>query len=74
MRRGTMKSELIKSIGYDQQTNTMELEYQDGKVFAYFGVPFSTFKALVRADSSKIKSAGSEWLKLRHQFTFKEVK
>jgi len=69
-----MKSELIKSIGYDQKTDTMELEYRDGKVFLYFGVPFSTFKALVRADSSTIKSAGSEWLKLRHQFTFKEVK
>jgi hypothetical protein len=69
-----MKSELIKSIGYGQQTKQMEVEYRDdGAVFVYFGVPFSTFKALVRADSSKIKSAGSEWLKLRHQFTFKEV-
>jgi len=69
-----MKSELIKSIGYDQQTNHMEVEYRDdGKIFVYFGVPFSTFKALVRADSSKIKSAGAEWIRLRHQYKHKEA-
>jgi len=68
-----MKSELIKSVGYDQKTNTMELEYRDGKVFLYFGVPFSTFKALVRADSSTIKSAGASWVALRSQYKYKQI-
>jgi len=41
----------IKTIGSNQ--NVFELEYRaDGKVFRYFGVPLSTFRALVRRKRS----------------------
>ena len=68
MRRGTLKqSELIKTIGWDN--NILEVEYRaDGKVFRYFGVPFSTFRALVRS-----KHPGEDWLKLRGQYKHKQV-
>jgi hypothetical protein len=49
MRRGVLSqgSQLIKSIGWDN--SVMEVEYSDGKVFAYCGVPFQVFKSIVRA-------------------------
>jgi hypothetical protein len=43
--------------------------YHDGKTFDYFGVAFSTFRALVRS-----KHIGSDWLKLRSQYKYSEVK
>ena len=67
MRRGTIKSDLIKTIGWND--NAMEVEYRaDGKVFRYLKVPFSTFKALVRS-----KHPGEDWLKLRDQYSWEQV-
>ena len=64
MRRGTLKSKLIKSIGYDEKTIKMEIEYKaDGEVITYSGVPFSVFKAVVRA-----KSPGEYWMKVRDKY------
>jgi hypothetical protein len=69
MRRGTLKhSELIRTIGWDN--NILEVEYRaDKKVFQYFGVPLSAFRALVRS-----KHPGEDFLKIRDQYKFKEVK
>jgi hypothetical protein len=67
MRRGTLKSELIKTIGWDD--NQMDVEYRsDSKVFRYFGVPLSTFRALVRS-----KNPGADWVALRDQYKFKQI-
>jgi hypothetical protein len=67
MRRGTIKSDLIKTIGWDN--NILEVEYRsDSKVFQYFGVPLSTFRALVRS-----KHPGEDWLALRDGYKFKQI-
>jgi hypothetical protein len=68
MRRGILKqSELLKSIGWDN--NILEVEYRsDSKVFRYFGVPLSTFRALMRS-----KHPGEDFLKIRDQYRHKQV-
>ena len=68
MRRGTLKkSELIKTIGWDN--NVMEVEYRaDNTVFRYNNVPLSVFRAIVRS-----KSPGQYWLKIRDKFEHQEV-
>jgi hypothetical protein len=68
MRRGILSqgSDLIRSIGHEG--TTLEVEYQDHEIFQYFGVPLSTFKAIIRA-----KRPGREWLKLRDQYKFKKI-
>jgi hypothetical protein len=67
MRRGTIKSDLIKTIGWD--ANQMDVEYRsDLKVFRYFGVSLATFKALVRS-----KHPGEDWIAIRDQYKFKQV-
>lgn len=68
MKRGTLKqSELIQSIGWNN--GNMEMKYRDdGAVFVYFGVPFSMFRALVRS-----KHPGEDWLKIRDQYSYKQI-
>jgi hypothetical protein len=64
--RGT-QSDLIKTVGWNE--NQMEVEYRaDNKVFVYFGVPLTTFRALVRSEHP-----GEDWLKLRDQYKFKKM-
>jgi hypothetical protein len=66
MRLGTVKSELISKVGYDDKT--MRVIYSDGAVFDYFGISLSTYKALLRS-----KSIGTDWINLRSQYKFKRV-
>jgi hypothetical protein len=68
MRRGVLEqSELIQSIGW--KDGNMEIKYRDdGAVFVYFGVPFTTYMALKRS-----KNPGQDWLKIRSQYKHREV-
>jgi hypothetical protein len=66
MRMGTVNSELISKVGYDDKT--MRVIYSDGAIFDYFGISLSTYKALLRS-----KSIGTDWLNLRDQYKFKRV-
>jgi hypothetical protein len=66
MTRGTLKYDLIKSIGHAD--SVLEIEYTDGTVFQYSAVPFAVFKKVVRS-----KSPGATWLNLRDDFRFKRV-
>ena len=68
MRRGALQqSELIQSIGW--RDGNMEIKYRDdGTVFVYFSVPFSTYAALKRS-----KHPGEDWLRIRSQYKFKRV-
>jgi hypothetical protein len=63
---GTVKSDLMSKVGYDDKT--MRVEYSDGAVFDYAGVSLSTYKALLRSTN-----IGTDWLNLRDQYKFKRV-
>jgi hypothetical protein len=52
MKRRRITSSIIKSVGYDEATTTMEIEFSSGAVYVYFVVPRATFEALVAADSA----------------------
>jgi hypothetical protein len=67
MRMGTVKSDLISKVGYDDKT--MRVTYTDGATFEYSGVPLSTYKALLRSHH-----IGTDWLNLRDQYKFKPVR
>jgi KTSC domain-containing protein len=66
-RMGTVKSDLISKVGYDD--GTMRVIYSaDGVTFDYFGVSLSAYKALLRSHH-----IGTDWLELRSQYRFKRV-
>jgi KTSC domain len=47
----SVASSNIVSIGYDEPTKTLEIEFKDHHVYEYFEVPPSEFDGLVSASS-----------------------
>jgi hypothetical protein len=42
----------IESVGYDPETQTMEVEFTNGNVYQYFDVPQAVQEELMRAESA----------------------
>ncbi len=51
MQRRTVSSSNIESIGYDAPSQTLEVEFRDGRIYQYFGVPESVYAGLMAASS-----------------------
>lgn len=51
MERIPVESSNIASIGYDEDTNTLEIEFHNGGVYQYFDVPFAVYDGLMEANS-----------------------
>lgn len=51
MQRQPVSSSNIASIGYDAQSETLEVEFLDGSVYQYFNVPSGTYEGLMAASS-----------------------
>ena len=51
MYRQPVSSSNIASIGYDQSSQTLEIEFNDGAIYQYFDVPASVYEGLMGANS-----------------------
>jgi hypothetical protein len=51
MSRTPVKSSNIKSIGYDQAAETLEVEFSGERIYQYFGVPQDLHSDLMKARS-----------------------
>jgi KTSC domain len=51
VRRQSVDSSSIESVGYDAKDQTLELEYVNGGVYKYFGVPEFVHRRLLTSDS-----------------------
>jgi hypothetical protein len=51
MKRKHVRSRSIRSVGYDSERKTLELKFQPGGVYQYFGVPRSVYQRLLKAPS-----------------------
>ncbi len=51
MERIPVESSNIASIGYDEDTNTLEIEFHNGGVYQYFDVPFLVYDGMMEAGS-----------------------
>lgn len=51
MDRTPVSSSNIASIGYDEDSQTLEVEFKDGSVYQYSGVPLSEHKGIMNASS-----------------------
>jgi hypothetical protein len=47
-----VSSSNIAAVGYDEETNVLTVEFQSGASWNYTGVPISTYRALLTADSA----------------------
>jgi hypothetical protein len=51
MTRSSVSSSNIRSIGYEPSSSTLEIEFNDGSVYQYYGVPEAEFDAFISAGS-----------------------
>ena len=71
MQRTHVSSSNIASIGYDATTHVLEVEFNDGSVYQYSGVPKSVYRELMSAGShgsyfdSYVKKSGYSYRQVR---------
>lgn len=51
MERESVNSSNLKSVGYDAAQQVLEIEFHEGGVYRYSGVPEEVYRALLEADS-----------------------
>jgi hypothetical protein len=51
MERIPVTSSNIRAIGYDSDSEILELEFNDGSVYQYSGVPATEYEGMMNADS-----------------------
>lgn len=52
MERQQIASTSIRSVGYDERSMVLELEFQNGHVYQYYDVPPEHFEAMVGPGSA----------------------
>jgi hypothetical protein len=71
MNRTPVSSSNLRAIGYNPETQTLEVEFLNGGLYRYSGVPSSVHAGLMSASShgsyndAHIKKAGYPYTKLR---------
>lgn len=71
MERTPVSSSNLRSVGYDAATRTLEIEFHNGGLYRYTGVPATVHAGLMSASShgsyfdAHIKKAGYSYTKLR---------
>lgn len=51
MQRQLVSFSNLKSVGYDSSSRILEIEFQNGTIYDYYGVPMSGYRALMKAPS-----------------------
>jgi hypothetical protein len=69
LERQPVKSRILRSLGYDESTKILEIEFQTGLVYQYAGVPIKVYRELIR--SEEIGKYFTD--KVRHRFRTKQI-
>ena len=70
MKRQSVTSSNLASVGYDAANEILEVEFKHGGVYQYFGVPENEYEELMNASSHgqyfdrNIKKAGYRFVKI----------
>lgn len=51
MERTSVNAGDLSSVGYDADTQTLEIEFRDGDIYQYHNVPFDIYNGLLHATS-----------------------
>jgi hypothetical protein len=61
MDRRIVKSSNVASLGHDESSNTLEVEFAKGAIYQYFGVPQDIYEQLMQSHSKE------QFIKALHQ-------
>lgn len=51
MERQAVSSSNLRSVGYESESQTLEIEFHDSGIYQYYGVPAQMYESLVSASS-----------------------
>ena len=51
MKRINVDSDILRAVGYDRETETLEIEFNRGSIYQYLGVPEREYESLIIAIS-----------------------
>ncbi len=51
MKRQNVESSDLLSVGYDEDTQTLEIEFNSGGIYQYYSVPQNIYEGLMNASS-----------------------
>jgi len=67
MQRQSIAAQRLRAVGYEPRSRTLEVEFQNGRVFCYADVPEAVYAGLLRASApdsyfaERIKSEYTYW-------------
>lgn len=70
MDRVAVESTNLSSVGYDEDSSILEVEFNDGSVYQYYSVPYYVFNELLTASSKgkyfhkNVKEAGYQYQRI----------
>ncbi|MFB6071144.1 MAG: KTSC domain-containing protein [Halanaeroarchaeum sp.] len=70
MKRESVESSIIESVGYDPDEEVLEIEFKEGGVYRYREVPESVYRGLLSVDSHGSYHAEH----IKHSYPFERVK
>lgn len=65
----SVDSSTVKSIGYEKSENICQVEFLDGGIYWYFGVPQELYEAFLKA-----KSKGQYLSLIKSRYQFQKIK
>lgn len=54
MQRFPIQSSMLRSVGYDPQSKTLETEFNNGRIHQYMGVPQDVYAAVLRDSAGQV--------------------
>lgn len=69
MERQSVVSSNLASIGYDAENEILEIEFNHGGVYQYFGVPENIYGELMNADSHGVYFSAN----VRNDYKYKKL-
>jgi hypothetical protein len=71
MERVNVESSLLKALGYDAGTSTLEVEFHNGSVYVYAGVPEGVYSEVMGSES--VGKAFNRLIKSEGAYPYKRV-
>ena len=69
MLRKPVSSSNLRSVGYDEQNATLEIEFNSSGIYQYFHVPFQAYAALISAPSHGRDFAAH----IKHSYPYRRI-
>ena len=69
MKRQSVDSSNLASIGYDAENEILEVEFKHGGIYQYFGVPENAYEELMNADSQGVYFSAN----IKNEYEFEKM-